>query len=79
MKGGGRRMKMECLGIEDTNFAVVYPKNRQEEAEAFMNICDVLSEKEVLDCCLEDLKVLAPALGMILANEEVEGSIRCLR
>ena len=64
-------MKMECLGIEDTNFAVVYPKNRQDKAESFMNICDVLSEKEVLDCCLEDLKVLA--------NEEVEGSIRCLR
>lgn len=62
-----------------SNFAVVYPKNRQEEAEAFMNICDVLSEKEVLDCCLEDLKVLAPALGMILADEEVGESIRCLR
>ena len=50
----------------------MFPKNRQDKAEAFMNICDVLSEKEVLDCCLEDLKVLAPALGLILANEEVE-------
>lgn len=63
-------MKMECLRIEDTKFAVMFPKNRQDKAEAFMNICDVLSEKEVLDCCLEDLKVLAPALGLILANEE---------
>ena len=72
-------MKLEGLRLENTNFAVMFPKNRQEKAEAFMNICDVLSEKEVLDCCLEDLKVLAPALGMILANEEVEGSIRCLR
>ncbi len=65
-------MKMECLRLENTNFAVVFPKNRQDKAEAFIDICDVLSEKEVLDYCLEDLKVLAQALGLILANEEVE-------
>ena len=65
-------MKLEGLRLENTNFAVMFPKNRQEEAEAFMNICDVLSGIEVLDYCLEDLKVLAPALGLILANEEVE-------
>ena len=65
-------MKLEGLRLENTNFAVMFPKNRQEKAEAFMNICDVLSEKEAFDCCLEDLKVLAPALGLILANEEVE-------
>lgn len=65
-------MKLEGLCLENTNFAVMFPKNRQDKAEAFMNICDVLSEKEVLDYCLEDLKVLAPALGLILANEEVE-------
>ena len=65
-------MKLEGLRLENTNFAVMFPKNRQDKAEAFMNICDVLSEKEVLDYYLEDLKVLAPALGLILANEEVE-------
>ena len=65
-------MKLEGLRLENTNFTVMFPKNRQDEAEAFMNICDVLSEKEVLDCCLEDLKILAPVLGLILANEEVE-------
>lgn len=65
-------MKMECLRLENTNFAVMFPKNRQDKAEAFIDICDVLSEKEVLDYCLEDLKVLASALGLILANEEVE-------
>ena len=68
-------MKLEGLRLENTNFAVMFPKNRQEKAEAFMNICDALSEKEVLDCCLEDLKVLAPALGLILANEEVEEEV----
>lgn len=72
-------MKPEGLRLENTNFAVMFPKNRQDKAEAFIDICDVLSEKEVLDYCLEDLKVLASALGLILANEEVEGSIRCLR
>ena len=65
-------MKLEGLRLENTNFAVMFPKKKKKKAEAFMNICDVLSEKEVLDCCLEDLKVLAPALGLILANEEVE-------
>lgn len=65
-------MKLEGLRLENTNFAVMFPKNRQDKAEAFIDICDVLSEKEVLDCCLEDLKVLAQALGLILANEEVE-------
>ena len=65
-------MKLEGLRLENTNFAVMFPKNRQEKAEAFMNICDVLSGIEVLDYCLEDLKVLASALGLILANEEVE-------
>lgn len=65
-------MKMECLCLENTNFAVMFPKNRQDKAEAFIDICDVLSEKEIFDCCLEDLKVLASALGLILANEEVE-------
>lgn len=63
-------MKMECLGIEDANFAVMFPPNKQNRAEAFMSICDVLAEKEVLDCCLNDLQVLATALGLILANEE---------
>ena len=65
-------MKLEGLRLENTNFAVMFPKNRQDKAEAFMNICDVLSEKEVLDCCLEDLKVLAPALGLILKNEKIK-------
>ena len=65
-------MKLEGLCLENTNFAVMFPKNRQDKAEAFMNICDVLSEKEVLDFCLEDLKILAPALGLIVANEEVK-------
>lgn len=72
-------MKLEGLRLENTNFVVMFPKNRQDKAEAFIDICDVLSEKEVLDCCLEDLKVLASALGMILADEEVGESIRCLR
>lgn len=65
-------MKLEGLRLENTDFAVMFPKNRQEKAEAFMSICDVLAQKEVLDCCLDDLQVLATALGLILANEEVE-------
>lgn len=51
-------MKLEGLRLENTNFVVMFPKNRQDRAESFMNVCDVLSEKEVLDYCLEDLKVL---------------------